>query len=454
MARIDLNIVDRGIQGSTWIAEDVGLTAEHLDKVLEQKTDNSGALNSLPTPFARFFVAREAFRRAQEEHVNNINEAGFAYRQLVSDILDVYELLFNRKYHENTWTGKDKKIELREWKSRDNLEHIREKMPVLYNSIENYYKTDIKEENLYFLVYTDSGHDILLACTSPLTGFITPPDMDKTIEKKDGTPNILFAGEQYNDLHIHRKSGGEYFREIKMFEERDEDFKNYMYNELFGSDDVAPEFKAIKEYIRSFRNDGDIRNDYKLKLADLKTDQNDSLVVNGLLMRSSDEIDINSYFTKTMIRLPYRINRERFRAVEFQNDSKDRNYDFLLPFKPEIIADLFPDMNINADVHINRNSYTVTLCYNGKEYKKKYAIDPYQQGIGKIIDMEHDSLNFNIGLFPNILSHNESENNYFKVLVVAADGDPEAPRFSIDAIKLTFFKDNQQIQESQDEDAI
>ncbi|MCQ2262071.1 MAG: hypothetical protein MJZ42_02830 [Bacteroidales bacterium] len=450
MARIDLNIVDRGIQGSTWIAEDVGLTAEHLDKVLEQKTDNSGALNSLPTPFARFFVAREAFRRAQEEHVNKENEAGFAYRQLVSDILDVYELLFNRKYHENTWAGKEKKIELREWKSKENLKYIKEKMPVLFNSIDNYYKTDIKEDNLYFLVYTESGHDKLLACTSPMTGFITPPDMDKTVIKKDGTSTIIFAGEQYEDLHIRRKSGGEYFRDIKMFEERDEDFKNYMYNELFGNDVVASEFKAIKEYIRSFKNDNEIRNDYKLKLVDLKTDQNDSLVVNGLPMRSSDEIDINSYFTKTMIRLPYRIARKKFTTVKYSNDSKDRDYDFLLPFKPEIIADLFPDMNIDADVHINRQSYTVSLRYNGKEYQKEYAIDPWQQGMGKVIDMEHDSLNFNIGLFPNILSHNESENNYFKVLVVAADEDPEAPRFSIDEIKLAFFKDKQQIQESQD----
>ena len=101
MSRIDLNIVDRGIQGSNWIAEDTGLTPEHLDAVLEQKTDNSGALNSLPTPFARFFVAKEAFRRAMEEHISSKKEAGFAYRQMVSDILDVYELLFNLKYHVN-----------------------------------------------------------------------------------------------------------------------------------------------------------------------------------------------------------------------------------------------------------------------------------------------------------------------------------------------------------------
>ena len=63
MSRIDLNIIDRGIKGTEWIAEDVSLTPEHLDEVMEQKTDNSGALNSLPTPFARFFVARHSVAR-------------------------------------------------------------------------------------------------------------------------------------------------------------------------------------------------------------------------------------------------------------------------------------------------------------------------------------------------------------------------------------------------------
>ena len=57
MARIDLNIVDRGTKGTDWIAEDGCLTPQQLDEVLEQKTDNSGALNSLPTPFARFFFS-------------------------------------------------------------------------------------------------------------------------------------------------------------------------------------------------------------------------------------------------------------------------------------------------------------------------------------------------------------------------------------------------------------
>lgn len=441
MARIDLNIVDRGVQGTDWIAEDVGLTVERLDDVMEQKTDNCGALNSLPTPFARFFVAREAFRRAMEEHVNSNKEAGFAYRQLVSDILDVYELLFNLKYHRNNSWKSGQKIELREWKSKENLAYLKKKMPILFNSIDNYYKTDIVEDKLYFLVYTEEGKDKLLACSSPLTGFVTPPDMDKTQIKKDGSLAIVFAGKQYQDLHIRRKSGGEYFRDIKMLEDREQDFKNYMYNELFSSDEVNERFKAVKEYVRSFRNDPEIRNDYILKIASVKTDQNDDLIVNGLVLKSSDEIDINSYFTPSLIRLPYRISRDRFKAVNYQNDPSDRDFDFLLPFKPEVIS-LFDGKDIDSDIHINRNSVTVYLRYNGKTYEKEYAVDPFKPGMGRIVDMTSAKINFDLGVFPNILSHKDKENNYFKIFVVVADEDIEASNFNIDQISLSFFRND------------
>ena len=322
MARIDLNIVDRGIQGTEWTQENVGLTAEHLDEISEMKTDNSGALNSLPTPFARFFVAKEAFRRVKEEYMKPSNEAGFAYRQLVSDILDVYELLFYLKYHRNNSWKRGETLELREWDAAENLAYIKRQMPVLYNSVDNYYKDDIKEKKLYFLIYTENGKERLLACTSPYTGFVTPPDMDKSQVRKDGSYNIVFADEtsdfesKYKSFHLRRKSGGEYFRDIKMFENRDADFKNYMFNVLFASDDLDSRLKTIKEYIRSFKNDNDIRNDYSFSLTEVQTDQNDSLVVNGLSIMSSDEIDINSYFTSTLIRLPYRISRDNSKAVK------------------------------------------------------------------------------------------------------------------------------------------
>ena len=99
MASIDLNIIDRGVQGTEWTPQNTGIQASQLDKIKEYKTDNSGALNSLPTPFARFFVVKEAFRRvAEEKRHPKDTYAGLAYARLVSDCLDIFELLFNRKY--------------------------------------------------------------------------------------------------------------------------------------------------------------------------------------------------------------------------------------------------------------------------------------------------------------------------------------------------------------------
>lgn len=437
MSRIDLNIIDRGTQGSVWVAENKGLVPEDLDSVLEQKSDNSGALNSLPTPFARFFVAREAFRRVMEEKLDNNKEAGFAYRQLVSDILDVYELLFNRKYHENVWQSGEK-LELREWDFASNINVVKKKMPVLYNSINDYYNTDIKQDKLHFLVYRENGRDYLLACTSPMTGFVTPPDMDKSQVKKDGTLSTLFAGSQYQDLHISKKYGGEYFRDIKLFEDRPADFKNYMYNELFGSDQVDVRFKELKEYVRCFKDDSDIRNDYQLTLTGVQTDQNDNIVINGLEIKSNDGIDINSYFNPNLIKVPFRIDRRRFVSIKYQNDLKDRDYDYLLPFKPEVF-NLYNGIDIDADLHINKNDVTVELRYKGEKYKKQYSVDPFGNQ-GKIVDLQKSNINFDLGLFPNILSKKDEENNYFKLLVIGADESPDAPNFNIDKINLSFFK--------------
>ena len=70
MSSVDLNIIERGLKGQQWTAEKGPITAGDLAKISEQRTNNSSALNALPTPFARFFVVKEAFRRVLEEVKN------------------------------------------------------------------------------------------------------------------------------------------------------------------------------------------------------------------------------------------------------------------------------------------------------------------------------------------------------------------------------------------------
>lgn len=241
---IDLNIIDRGLDGQEWTSERGKITRDDLHKIHEQKTGNGGALNALPTPFARFFVFREAFRRVLEERLEPQNEAGLAYERLVSDCLDVYELLFNLQFHRNHWNNR-RDIVIREWNYEENMANLKRKMPVLYNAVNSYYPTDIRLPKLFFILLRENGKEMLLATSSPITGFVTPPDMDRMdVREANNTFRQVHMGERYEGMNLPRRSMESkrnrdcYFGAVELFDQRPVDFKNYMY-QMF-SRDVAP----------------------------------------------------------------------------------------------------------------------------------------------------------------------------------------------------------------------
>ena len=325
MASIDLNIIDRGIRGTEWTAQNTGIQAAQLDKIKESRTDNSGALNSLPTPFARFFVAKEAFRRVAEEKRHPENRAGLAYERLVSDCLDVFELLFNKKYHANKW-GEDIKLVVKEWDKDKEMEELHDKVPILYNALNATYDEDISEDKLFFVVLEKEGKEYLLGASSPMTGFVTPPDMDKIDVIENNTPAVKMHGALYDGLNIKRKNKGEYFRDITLLGDRDKDFKNYMF-QLFSADGLDEHYKEIRNYVRMFAMDSDIQNNYVIKTDDVLTEYNSGLVINGLQIKYNDETDIYAFFMPTLIRLPYKLNRKNFIGIEYERDEIGRDYD-------------------------------------------------------------------------------------------------------------------------------
>lgn len=431
MPSIDLNIIDRGTSGSEWTAQNTGLQASQLDKVKENKTDNSNALNSLPTPFARFFVAKEAFRRVTEEKRNPENGAGKAYKRLVSDILDVFELLYYKKFLENQW-GDSLKIVIKEWHFDEQMKELHDKVPKLYNALKASYEEDIKDKKLYFIVLEKGGKDILLATSSPMTGFITPPDMDKSDVVKNNTPDIAFQSELYDALFISRKGGGNYFRDEILFGERDRDFKNYMF-QLFGSDNIDGRYKELRDYIRLFHDDKDIIKDYTAKIGNILTESYVPLVVNGLPIGFTDEEDINNFFQPTLVCLPYRINHNNFLGITYETEPRDRDYDYLLPLKSEALSYLDSGKAV-CTCQVMQTKVIVKFTYNGTEYKKSYDKDT------EIVNLSDNDISLNIGLFPNILSPVDSENNYFKIALSFADTGKEYHTASIDSVSLSFYK--------------
>lgn len=120
-----------------------------------------------------------------------------------------------------------------------------------------------------------------------MTGFVTPPDMDKVDITKNNTSTIKMNGEIYDSLSIRRKGRGEYFRDIVLFGDRDKDFKNYMY-QLFSRDNIEQRYSVLRDYIRMFSMDSDIQNNYMIKTEDVLTEFNTALVINGLKIGYND----------------------------------------------------------------------------------------------------------------------------------------------------------------------
>ena len=429
MASVDLNIIDRGIEGTDWSAQLTGIQASQLDKIKEQRTDNGDALNSLPTPFARFFVVQEAFRRLTEERRHAENAAGVAYQRLVSDCLDVYELLFNFKFHTNILAAGNMKIVIKEWDYKAQMGELKTHVPKLYNAVESSYNIDIKENTLYFVVLDNGGKEILLATSSPMTGFVTPPDMDK----KNGTSNIRHKSGKYDEISLKRKEDGFYFNEILLFEDRTPEFKNYMFG-LFGTASMDERLCVIRDYIHTFENDPQIVNNYNLITKNVMTENNSSVIINGLNIKYNDEVDIDSFFRPNLIKLPYKLNAGNFIGMSYENDDPNRDYDFLLPFKSEVLPYLYNGAVCTCQ--IRKNDVVVKLTIDGKEYSKTYDTDE------DINDLRKNNQVINIGLFPNILSTVEAENDYFKLALSVADNSQEYKSLTIDNTSLSFYKEN------------
>lgn len=445
---IDLSIVNRATASTNWVTANGVITPDSLGDVLEQSTDNASALNSLPTPLARYFVASEAFRRVSEArnaslarpNARNVQNAGFAYEQLVSDCLDIYELLFNLKYHRNIWQGRED-VEIIEWHSQQELQRLRDTLPKLHSTLDSYYRTDIKEEILYFVIYKTERQQYLLGSSSPFTGWVTPPDMDKHTVGNNG--ETVVAGSYYRDVKIQRKSKGFYFDGKLLFENRDEEFKNYMYNELFNKANIDPRLSNVSTYIKSFEYDPNINRNYQLSLAEILTVNNNAVVVNGLAINQSDETDVNSFFQSHIIQLPFRLCSSSFVGVTYEREDKARDYDYMIPLNAHGLSLI--EKGAKCICQIRKNDVLVTIQNNGRAYQKVYEDDPIDVTKGKIKKLGKENKYFNLGLFPNILSPFEKENNYFKVVLIEQDNNEEYTTLTVDKCALSFYKKDENL---------
>lgn len=420
----DLNIIQRG-QSFGWSVCDC-IKASDLTKVSEMKTDNGKALNAIPSPFARFYVVKEAFRRVLEEKQND-SPAGNAYKLLVSNCLDIFEILYNKQYFESYWIGK--KIVIKEWNKEEDLPRLIKNVPTLGNALKSYYD-DLGEERLFFVILQDNGREHLLATSSPMTGFVTPLDLES-------------GDKQASKRMLSRRGSGYFFSGVKLLGERDADFKNYMYY-LFGGEakNLNDRFQEIRDYVRSFRDDPDIKHDYQPTATQtIYSNNSNPLVINSLEIKANTGSAAVNYFARNLIRVPYKIAPKKFRTFTLISPQGDER-DYLLPLSKDGLLALSASKELKAEFKDVCGGVDVKLEYDGHIYKKSYRDSPSSvNGEGGILDLARDRINFDLAIFPNCLSSKNKENNYFEVLAMTGDGNNTKEFFADKNVRLDFFKE-------------
>jgi hypothetical protein len=325
------------------------------------------------------------------------------------------------------------------------LQRLKDITPVLGNAIERYYG-DIDEDTLHFVVLMDQGKDYLLACTSPKTGFVTPPDLDKKNATVNGTNKVSFIGNRYQNMPVIRRryGTGHYFNDICLFEDRDKGFMNYMFR-LMDENSNGSDMKELRDYIKHFETNSAISRDYELHLKPILTEENTPLVINGLHISEDCSINITKWFNDVLIRVPFRISSDNYYTMKYTSEDSNQDYDYLLPLSDDALEVI--DDDIKCECNVSRTKVEVSLIYKGKKVEtKRYistSIDPVVAlglGQGVVIDLKTIQLDLNLAIFPNILSPKSEENDYFKVMLVAADTATPYPTSKIEQVGLSFYK--------------
>ena len=187
------------------------------------RNGSSKAGTSIPSPLARMELFDTAFHIVATDQKNNL-EGKTIYHQLVSDCLDVLQLIFNMNGNN---IGQGKKLWFKEWAVQENIDRLKAKGEshphyLLGKSLEQIFFDPIGSgftgTSSIFLIYYENK---LLGGTSPLTLVFTSPNWARYIKDREilevpgSTDGDVFFDSSYRPLHLRDKAFVEYIYKLQ-----------------------------------------------------------------------------------------------------------------------------------------------------------------------------------------------------------------------------------------------
>lgn len=210
----------------------------NIDDIMAiEETDTariSNQITSIPSPFARFDLARQALNFVTKGSIDGRT----IYHKIVSEILDVGELFFNfniiqADFEIVTW---NKQIELNKFgdavgsDEEPNLIHnqIKETLEMYFRQDNNSFNFDTLDS--INIIRSRNNHKVL-GCTSPITLFVSSSN-DLSSEQINIGSYELFSNDRFVPLY-----------------ERTDNFIIYLYNFFYSNVNIKNQFKDFSLYL-------------------------------------------------------------------------------------------------------------------------------------------------------------------------------------------------------------
>lgn len=393
-----LSIVQRTVDKIGWDKSN-NFSSTDISNIKVYNIRNDRSLNAIPSPLSRMHLFESAFELLDKDESNNTTNSGDTFQKIVSDCLDVFELIYNWNNH----LRDGKKLSIIKWNIENEIGILKgsnQKHKLLGETLEVFLKDESFEncEDI-FIIKLDNK---VIAGSSPFTGFFT-------------TPNDLSNINLNNPL-----TRRNYFSKIVPFKDRKKEIKKYVIK-FINNPSIAKTTQTIRNYFQKYSKDIDANDN--LHLEDVNEINNQMF---GKTLQSSSMRTESDYFENYLVKLNYRINDECFHLPLCNNP--DRKHDYLLPLTKSFFED-YTIEDVSSKVKIEeRGDSTVEVSFiDGEiEFKKKYQATKIAEQDGEIIDLnENYSIKINLGIFPFIKVSNVDThyNDFYKILLTVQDNN-------------------------------
>ena len=216
---------------------------------IEDSTTTQNEITSIPSPFARIELVKEAFRKVVGESLSNLSvgevekrlHGNSIYHKMVSDSLDVGQIFFN-------YPSMKDRVEIKVW----NKDHINELLKssnlshqTYGKSLKMFFEQDAKGtdpynfgkmKNIYILKYIGPNQKPMhiIGATSPATLFFSTANDETAISK------YLCFGTDYA-----------FDKEYSSLDQRDPEFLKYIFTLKFSIPNFDTDFPEVNSYLNA-----------------------------------------------------------------------------------------------------------------------------------------------------------------------------------------------------------